>query len=172
MLLIKEVTKPSVVLFSSLLLLILGNIISISEALNGFSNPGMLDLGMLFIVAAAIHSSSRFEDVVMYLLGKKNCKRTRYLRLMLKVSAFLLCFFWFVMVLSATLKIVPILIAPSLTAIILIMSNIISYSDAKKSVDSDVLIIIASAFGIATALINSGLSGIIGVFIVWLLYLK
>ena len=86
-LLIKEVTKPSVVLFSSLLLLILGDVISISEALNGFSNPGMLTVGMLFIVAAAIQSSSRFEDMVMYVLGKKNHRKTRYLRLMLPVSA-------------------------------------------------------------------------------------
>lgn len=85
--LMKEVTKPSVILFSSLLLLILGNVITIKEALSGFSNQGMLTVGILFVVAAGIQSSSRFENVVMAILGKKNNKKTRYLRLMLPVSA-------------------------------------------------------------------------------------
>jgi len=85
-LLIREVTKPSVILFGSLLLLILGNIISVDEALKGFSNQGMLTVGILFVVAAAIQSSSRFENAVMTILGKQNHKSTRYLRLMLPVS--------------------------------------------------------------------------------------
>lgn len=53
------------------------------------------------------------------------------------------------------------LIAAAVAAIIMILSNIISFSDAKNSVDYDVLIIIASALGIGKALMNSGLSDII-----------
>lgn len=90
--LITEVTKPSVIIFSSLLLLILGRVITVDEALNGFSNQGMLTVGILFVVAAAIQSSSRFENVVMYVLGKKNNRKSRYPRLMFPVavlSAFL-----------------------------------------------------------------------------------
>jgi di/tricarboxylate transporter len=65
------------------------------------------------------------------------------------------------MVIAAVLKITPMLIAAAVTAIIMILTNIISFSDAKNSVDYDVLIIIASALGIGQALLNSGLSDII-----------
>lgn len=85
-LLIREITKPSVVLFGSLMLLVLGQIITLEVALEGFSNQGMLTVGILFVVAAAIQSSSRFENAVLSILGKKNRKRTRYFRLMMPVS--------------------------------------------------------------------------------------
>ena len=85
-LLVKEVTKPSVILFGSLLLLVVGNILTIDKALEGFSNQGMLTVGVLFVVAAAIQSSSRFEDAVLKLLGNRSRKWTQYLRLMFPVS--------------------------------------------------------------------------------------
>ncbi|MFO7863455.1 MAG: SLC13 family permease [Salinivirgaceae bacterium] len=85
-LLIKEVTRPSMILFSTLLLLILGKIITVEEALHGFSNQGMLTVGLLFIVAAAIQSSSRFENIVTWLLGKRKDVKLRYTRLMFPVA--------------------------------------------------------------------------------------
>lgn len=85
-LLIKEITRPSMILFSTLLLLILGRIITVEEALHGFSNQGMLTVGLLFIVAAAIQSSSRFENIVTWLLGKRKDVKLRYTRLMFPVA--------------------------------------------------------------------------------------
>jgi len=85
-LLIREVTKPSVILFGALLILVVGDVLTIDKALEGFSNQGMLTVGILFVVAAAMQSSSRFEDAVLYVLGKRSKTWTRYLRLMLPVS--------------------------------------------------------------------------------------
>ena len=85
-LLIREVTKPSVILFGALLILVVGDVLTIDKALEGFSNQGMLTVGVLFVVAAAMQSSSRFEDAVLYVLGKRSKTWTRYLRLMFPVS--------------------------------------------------------------------------------------
>jgi len=38
--LIKEIAKPALIIFSALILLILGNVITVSEAFVGFSNHG------------------------------------------------------------------------------------------------------------------------------------
>jgi len=58
--LIKELYRPSIILFLSLLVLCLGNVISIKEAFNGFSNHGMLTVAVLFVIAAALQSSTAF----------------------------------------------------------------------------------------------------------------
>ena len=65
------------------------------------------------------------------------------------------------MVLAATLKITSMLLAAAVTAIIMVIINIISPSKAQKAIDFDILLIIASAFGIGKALTNSGLADII-----------
>ncbi len=53
------------------------------------------------------------------------------------------------------------LIAATITAGLMILTNIISYSDAKNSLDLNILLIIASSFGIGKAMANSGLADII-----------
>lgn len=83
--LIKELYRPSIILFFSLLVLCLGNVISIKEAFNGFSNHGMLTVAVLFVVAAALQSSTAFGKTMGKILGKGKSK-TRYIRLMLPVS--------------------------------------------------------------------------------------
>ena len=50
--LVKEIFDPDIVIFSSLLLLTIGRVITIKEAFVGFSNSGMLTVGFLFIVAS------------------------------------------------------------------------------------------------------------------------
>jgi len=90
-LLIKDIYKPAIILFSSLILLYIGDIVSLNEVFIGFSNHGMLTVGMLFIVAYALQSSSGFERTVISILGKGKCK-LKYFRLMFPVafmSAFL-----------------------------------------------------------------------------------
>jgi di/tricarboxylate transporter len=62
------------------------------------------------------------------------------------------------MILSMALNIVPILASVSIAAVILILSKCITPQEARKSVEWNVLLIIASSFGIAKALDNSGVA--------------
>lgn len=62
------------------------------------------------------------------------------------------------MILAMATGIVPVLVAVSGAALVLIISRCITTEDARNSVDWKVLIIIASAFGIAKGMMNSGLA--------------
>lgn len=89
----KEILRPSVIVFSALLLLLFGNIITIDEAFEGFSNKGMIAVGFLFVVSGALQSSGLFENWVMRILGEKpSGYPVRYARMLFPVaglSAFL-----------------------------------------------------------------------------------
>jgi di/tricarboxylate transporter len=89
--LIKDLYKPSFILFATLIALHLGGIITLKDTLAGFSNEGMLTVAVLFVVAFALQSSSSFVFFIERLLGTKN-NGFIYFRLMLPVtflSAFL-----------------------------------------------------------------------------------
>ncbi len=87
-----EILAPDIIVFSALGLLLLGNVLSPTEAFVGFSNPGMLTVGFLFIIAYAAQSSgilSLFADRVM---GRSGGGRRSLARMMVPVfgmSAFL-----------------------------------------------------------------------------------
>jgi len=84
-----EIYKPSIVVFAALLLLVIGNIISIDEAFAGFSNKGMLAVAFLFVVSASLQSSGAFEKIITNILGRGNGRRsTRYFKLMFPVAFF------------------------------------------------------------------------------------
>ena len=83
--LIKEFHKPSIIIFCTLLALYLGGIISINETFSGFSNHGMLTVGILFVVAGALQSSTTFGSTIEKFIGNKADKGI-YFRLMLPVS--------------------------------------------------------------------------------------
>jgi len=72
-------------------------------------------------------------------------------------SPFSLCILM-LMILSMALGILPILASVSIAAVILVLSKCVTPSEARKSVEWNVLLIIASSFGIAKALDNSGLA--------------
>lgn len=63
-----------------------------------------------------------------------------------------------VMILVMSLKLLPILVAVSLAAVVLVLSKTISPYAARQSVNWKVLLVIASAFGIAKGMINSGVA--------------
>lgn len=85
----KEVFTPAIVVFSTLLILVLGKVITIEEAFIGFSNHGMLTVGFLFIVSTAIKSSGIVEKAINQLLGRKQTNEIfRYSRLMFPVAFF------------------------------------------------------------------------------------
>jgi len=83
--LVKEFHKPSMIIFSALILLYLGGIVEIKETFAGFSNHGMLTVAALFIVAAALQSSNHFGDLIFKAMGSKFTKFT-YFRLMAPVT--------------------------------------------------------------------------------------
>jgi di/tricarboxylate transporter len=62
------------------------------------------------------------------------------------------------MILLTVGEILPLIASVGLAALILVVSRIVSPSDARQMVDWKVLIVIASAFGIAAAVDNSGLA--------------
>ena len=62
------------------------------------------------------------------------------------------------MILAMATGLVPILVAVGIAAMILLISGCITPHDARNSVDWKVLLIIASAFGIARAMDNSGVA--------------
>ncbi len=87
----KELHKPSFILFSSLIILYLGRVISLNEAFSGFSNHGMLTVAALFVISYALQSSTSFTLFIEKLLGSGE-NRFIYFKLMFPVaflSAFL-----------------------------------------------------------------------------------
>jgi di/tricarboxylate transporter len=85
----KDILRPPLVVWSALLLLILGKVVSIDEAFVGFSNTGMITVAFLFIVSSALRASKNFEKSVHALLGGENKSiRSRYFRLLFPVAGF------------------------------------------------------------------------------------
>ena len=66
--LFKELARPDVILMGALGLLLLFGILSPSEALSGFSNPAVITVGSLFIVAAGIQNTGAliFTEVFLF----------------------------------------------------------------------------------------------------------
>ena len=86
--LVKEVFEPDLVIFSVLLLLIVGGIIDIKEAFVGFSNSGMLTVGFLFIVAKALQETGVLNRLGDILLGNNlRSISVRMLRFLFPVSS-------------------------------------------------------------------------------------
>ncbi|MDP3921252.1 MAG: SLC13 family permease [Candidatus Omnitrophota bacterium] len=53
----KELASPDLILFGAMAFLMLGGVLTPAEAFAGFSNPGVLVIGLLFIVSAAIQNT-------------------------------------------------------------------------------------------------------------------
>lgn len=84
-LLVTEVYKSSVIMFGTLLLFYFSGILTIDETFSGFSNQGMLTIGVLFVIARALQSSAGFRLAIDSLL-KKESKFSVYIRLMVPVA--------------------------------------------------------------------------------------
>jgi di/tricarboxylate transporter len=82
-----EVLAPDVILFVSLAILFLTGVLTPQEAFIGFSNQGMLTVGILFIVAYAAQSSGILEVFAGRVMGKGHGLRRSLLRMILPVSA-------------------------------------------------------------------------------------
>ena len=81
-----EVLAPDVILFISLGILFLTGILTPQEAFEGFSNQGMLTVGILFIVAYAAQSSGILEVFAGRVMGKGHGLRRSLMRMTIPVS--------------------------------------------------------------------------------------
>lgn len=89
--LVFELLEVDIAIFSSLLLLIIGGVVSPKEAFSGFSNHGMLSIGFLFIVAGALQKTAALDYLGHVVLGEgKNIEKTllRFLPGVASISAF------------------------------------------------------------------------------------
>jgi di/tricarboxylate transporter len=59
--LLLEIFETELIIFSALVLLLLGGVITIEEAFEGFSNPGVLTVGFLYVVATSLKATGIFE---------------------------------------------------------------------------------------------------------------
>ena len=83
-----EWARPEFIVFSALAVLILVGIVEPGDALKGFSNEGMLTIGLLFIVAGAVQQSGFLKSFVHILLGNRSDGKKALLRLIFPVAGF------------------------------------------------------------------------------------
>jgi di/tricarboxylate transporter len=89
--LVMEWFEKDIIVLSILILLVLGGVINVEEAFQGFSNEGMLTVGFLFIVAGAMHKTGVLNQVGDFLLGKAGNLSRKLMRFLFPtagVSAF------------------------------------------------------------------------------------
>lgn len=78
-LLITEWLEVELTLFVVLLLLLAARIITLEEAFEGFSNEGMLSVGLLYIIAGALENTGSLNQLGAYLLGNTSSSLFRKL---------------------------------------------------------------------------------------------
>lgn len=91
--LLKEIMRPGLILFTALVLFMVTDILSADEALAGFSNKGMITVGILFLVSEGFKQTGALSKLASVMLPKKRASIPRLiLRLTIPiagVSAFL-----------------------------------------------------------------------------------
>lgn len=90
--LMRSIAPPDVLFLAAALLFAALGIISPEEALSGFSNPGMLTVAFLFVVAAGLRETGLLDAMGHHVLGKAQTERGLIARLaavVLPMSAFL-----------------------------------------------------------------------------------
>ncbi|ASK61070.1 SLC13 family permease [Virgibacillus phasianinus] len=86
--LIFEVARADMVIFSVLIILLLSGILTVDEALSGFSNEGMLTVALLFIVAGTVQKSGLIDRMMERLLKNSRNHTDSMLRFFVPTSAF------------------------------------------------------------------------------------
>ncbi|CAM3931800.1 SLC13 family permease [Lederbergia lenta] len=90
--LVFEVSRPEIIVFTALSIFMLSGLLTVEEAIEGFSNEGMLTIALLFIIAAAIQKCGLVDRVVTKLLAGNKSDQwaiAKILTLVAGVSAFL-----------------------------------------------------------------------------------
>jgi di/tricarboxylate transporter len=91
--LVMEFAAPELILSSALAVLIITGVLTPAEALDGFSNTGVVTVGVLFIVSAAIQNTGALNHFVSLFLGRNRKEGISLLMLrMMTPIAFLSAF--------------------------------------------------------------------------------
>ncbi|MCB1665577.1 MAG: SLC13 family permease [Pseudomonadales bacterium] len=77
--------SPHLVLVGALTVLSVTGVLSAAEALAGFSNPGLITVAAMFVVAAGLHASGGIDLLVNKLLGRPRTVVSALARLLLPV---------------------------------------------------------------------------------------
>lgn len=86
--LIRDMFAPDLIFLGLLALLLVAGILSPEEALAGFSNPGMIAVGALFVVAGALQNTGALGFVATNIFGRiENTPRRALLKMMLPIAA-------------------------------------------------------------------------------------
>lgn len=84
--LIFEVERPEIILPSTLLLFVMTGVITPHEAIRGFSNEGMLTIGLLFIIAGSIQNSGIVDHAFKKLLNRSTSRKHLLAKLLFPIS--------------------------------------------------------------------------------------
>lgn len=84
--LVREVARPDFILFTTLTVFLLTGVINPKQALQGFSNEGMLTIALLFIIAGAIQKSGIFDRIIAAVLGARSKPQTALFKMMMPIS--------------------------------------------------------------------------------------
>ena len=79
--------SPDAILLGGLILLLTTRILTPAEALSGFANPGMITIGALFVVSAALRETGVISLIVRRLLGRPESLAAALPRAVLPVAA-------------------------------------------------------------------------------------
>lgn len=82
-----EVARPVIIIFFCLVALILTGIVTPAEAVQGFSNIGMLTIALLFVVGGTVQKSELFSNFVQRILGNNRNTSVVLMRMMVPVTA-------------------------------------------------------------------------------------
>ncbi|CAN7421521.1 SLC13 family permease [Rossellomorea sp. LjRoot5] len=85
-LLVLEVERPEIILPSTLLLFVMTGVITPQEAIRGFSNEGMLTIGLLFIIAGSIQNSGIVDHGFKKLLNRSGSRKHMLAKLLFPIS--------------------------------------------------------------------------------------
>ncbi|SES76666.1 Di-and tricarboxylate transporter [Salinibacillus kushneri] len=83
-----EVARPDMVVFSALTILLITGILTPEEALQGFSNEGMLTIALLFIVAGAVQKSGIVDRAMSNWLDRGKSRNGSMFRFLIPSSLF------------------------------------------------------------------------------------
>lgn len=83
-----EIARPDLLVFFTLFMFMLLGLVTTQEALVGFSNPGMLTIALLFVIAAVIERSGLVERFISWFLQNATTARGALVRLLFPISFF------------------------------------------------------------------------------------
>lgn len=83
----KEVMRPGLILFSALIILLIFGSVNANEVLAGFSNKGMITVGILFVVSEGITQSGALTRLAnAFLPRRRGNTRSLFFRIMFPIS--------------------------------------------------------------------------------------